>query len=126
MIFQHYVIITISNMFNSVNIKGEEKVGGLMGYVYGDAVSSSYSKPEPKFYFNELNSIAHISGTKYCGELFGYFYSDGDSTVTGYIVTGKITVDGKWLEGAYDVGDNSGLTLADRKIYTEEDTEATE
>ena len=114
----------MEKLSNSANIKGEKYVGGLIGYVYAWNSCDRYSKHQVDF--KELENIAHISGTSYCGELFGYFSSDGDSTVTGYTVTGKITVDGKWLEGTYDVGSSSILTLSGREVYTEENTESVE
>ena len=48
------------------------------------------------------------------GELFGSFSSDGSSTLDNYTVTGKITVNGELLEGSYDVGSNTNLTLTNR------------
>ena len=118
----------MEKLFNLANIKGEKYVGGLMGDA---SASNNYGGSSAHhIYFKELENIAHISGISYCGELFGHFNSDGNSTVADYIVTGKITVDGKWLEGTYDVGSKNNLTLSGREIYTEEtpeeNTEASE
>ena len=64
-----------------------------------------------------------VSGSGNVGEIFGYFYTDGVASVpsllTNYTVSGKITVNGELLEGTYDFGSNTIITLSGREIYTE-------
>ena len=73
-----------------------------------------------------LTNTGDVSGNNKVGEMFGSFSSDAMSFITTYTVTGKVTVDGEVLEGEYDVGNKTNLTLSGREVYGEENTEVTE
>ena len=75
---------------------------------------------------SELENAGSVSGNISSGEIFGSFSSDGPSTLTNYTVTGKVTVNDEVLEGEYDVGTNTNLSLAGREVPGAENTEVTE
>ena len=75
---------------------------------------------------DNLNNYAEITGVTNTGEIFGVFSTDAPSTLTTYTVTGKVTVNGEVVEGEYDVGNKTNLTLSGREVYGEENTEAKE
>ena len=139
----HYFcfITSLINLENSGNVTAiSGNVGGIAGYIY---VNSSYKNSSVEkhctsgFYTcsitggwkvtaDKLNNTGEVIGANNIAEIIGCFYSDIPSTLANYTVTGKITINGETLEGEYDVGSNTNLTLSGREIYTEENTEVTE
>ena len=79
---------------------------------------------------NNLTNTGMVSAQANAGELIGYHYSDGEigvtSSATNYTVTGSITINGELLEGNYDVGTNTNLTLSGRELYVPEVEETPE
>ena len=126
------VITKLDKISNSSRVEGENNVGGLIGVIKNINNGSWYDYYAGTIHCSsslnivDLKNVGTVFGISNCGELFGEATSEGSSTVTGYTVTGKITINGELLEGEYDVGTSSNLTLSDREIYGAESTEATE
>lgn len=123
--------IYIKNFANSGAVTGTESVGGIVGLV---AFDNTYSKYHYTCWcqhdgFSALIAVnlkndGSVSGNEKVGEIYGNSWSDGVSKVTSYKVTGKITVNGEELEGVYDIGENTNLTLEGRDgPVVEEETE---
>ena len=140
----------LSDMFNYGNVSAEDLyVGGIIGYTYSESTyyketwdccetnkSYDYYTGPCEYHghhnisFKNIKNTGMISGSGNIGEVVGYFHTDGvasvPSLITNYTVLGKITVNGELLEGTYDFGPKTSITLSGREIYTEENTEATE
>ena len=102
-------------------------MGGIIGKMSYDNTGSDWRNSYNCFVnITAVSNSGMVSGVSTVGELIGVFWSDGSSTVTGYTVTGKIVINDELLEGEYDVGSNTNLTLSGREIYGAENTEATE
>ena len=134
----------ILNTSNSGNITASDQwgyAGGIVGLI--NAVSSYYKSTkychcryecENVGCFttsaNNLTNTGMVSAQANAGELIGYHYSDGEkgvtSSATNYTVTGSITINGEILEGNYDVGTNTNLTLSGRELYVPEVEETPE
>ena len=112
-----YYYAEFSLLSNSGTVSGEEYVGGIVGNSY--AINS----------YSGSGNIAYITCTQFgnsgsvigksadtTGEMFGKVYAEAESTLAGYTVLGKITVNGELLEGEYDVGSNTNLKLSERKV----------
>lgn len=137
---KHYYCSTVylKAFSNYAKIQGDDYVGGIVGHidVYSTYTSSNYEHckwfKNCSFYgdvrvkADNLNNYAEITGVTNTGEIFGAFSTDAPSTITTYTVTGKLTVNGEVLEGEYDVGNKTNLTLSGREVYGEENTEVTE
>ena len=139
--YHFYSIDTIiRNINNSADIFAiNEMVGGNAGNI---SVESTYEQHNAKHtnhgggYSSNACSIigdirilatnivntGNISAGNSVGEIFGSFVSDAPSTIDNYTVIGKVKVKSEVLEGEYDIGLNTNLTLTDRKIYGEENT----
>ena len=131
-----YTLTTsISGLKNSGNVSGKNKIGGIIGAVHvnntGDGwcdhwpYNGHYTYSYFRLTATNLNNSGDVSGIGKVGEIYGYFYSDGSSTLDNYTVTGNITVNGELLEGNYDVGSNTNLTLTNR-VAPEVEEEAPE
>ena len=140
---KYYVTIEISNFTNNGKIVAQEnKVGGIIGEF---SISNEHSLGNQSCCHNtgyctlkcvkisDVKLIAvdvtngnEVVGGDAVGEIFGHFSSDGPSTFTNYTVTGKVTVNDEVLEGEYDVGTNTNLSLAGREVPGAENTEVTE
>ncbi|MBE6636143.1 MAG: hypothetical protein E7617_08185 [Ruminococcaceae bacterium] len=131
--YYHYYCNTIS-MNNSSNTGNVTAAGGQVAGLIGAAeLSSSYTSShtncsgvysygcdiisDVKFIGSSLSNSGEIAGKINVGEFFGYFSSDGSSTITTYTVTGKITLNGEVKDGTYDVGTKTNLTLNGRTVY---------
>ena len=103
----------MNTVYNNANVTGENCVGGLFGLLNCDNTAwyQGYS-----INIFDAGNAGTISGVTKCGEIFGSFWSAGDSNLTNYTVTGKIVINNEPLEGEYDVGSQERLTLADRKV----------
>ena len=135
----YYTLYTkIDGFINEAEVKGNNNVGAMIGYTY---LINNYSSTKGGhcyvtktcyFYHDISLTISNakntgcIIGETNTGEMFGNFSSDGPSTLTSYTVTGKVTVNGEVVEGEYDVGNKTNLTLSGREVYGEENTEVTE
>ena len=121
------VITKFDKISNSARVEGEKNVGGLIGMMYTEN-DGHYGYSYYRSYFDiiESKNVGTVFGINNCGELFGKVTSEGTSTVTGYTVTGKITINGELLEGEYDVGSNTKFVLSGREVYGAESTDATE
>ena len=120
-----HVTAEIKYISNCASVRGEGFVGGIIGALvydntgrYSTGILSTAASNCIVNLASLINS-GKVSGVSACGELFGSFWSDGASTITTYTVTGKITINDELLEGEYDVGSNTNLTLSGREIYTE-------
>lgn len=134
---KYCITMTISDLSNSGKITATvDLAGGIIGDVSLDNAYSIANKcHEKEFHDNyclivydaSLNATNLVNEGEVCagnnaGEIFGSFVSDAPSTIDNYTVIGKVTVKSEVLEGEYDVGLNTNLTLTDRKIYGEENT----
>lgn len=144
----YYNITTLNNISNSGDVISSGKYsGGIIGYAFLNSVFDNRTGIERhcdrtcyrnENYCNEyaawflqstnISNNGNISGTYNVGELFGYFSSDATSSITQYVITGQITINGEKLEGDYDIGSNTNLTLSGREIYgsTEESNKTAE
>lgn len=135
----------LSDISNYGNVSAEDSnAGGIIGYTHSESTyyqetssccaannysySTYYTGPceyhgHHNISFQNIVSTGMVSGSGNVGEIFGYFYTDGVASVpsllTNYTVSGKITVNGELLEGTYDFGSNTIITLSGREIYTE-------
>ena len=127
------VAVTFKDMTNNGAVSGGAYVGGISGCTAvnntGDFWCDNHGVLERDHnsysYFNLAGSncvnTGMVSGTTDVGEIFGLFWSDGDSTLKNYTVIGQKTVNGEVLTDAnYDVGYSTRLTLSEREIYVEE------
>ena len=133
-VHQHYFTVTLNNISNSGNIESSGgNVGGIIGYCYLNNTASRTQTSCCGYYYvyhthrgdsklsaDSITNIAEISGAMNVGEFIGCFYSDTGSTLNQYTVTGSITINGELLEGNYDVGTNTNLTLSERELYVPE------
>ena len=135
----HYYVINSNwnNFINNAEISGDEYVAGIVGYVYSNGAYDQYVNYCCNYYgcyrrgdfavnATNISNLGDVNGKSFVGEIFGYFSSDAPSTLTSYTVTGKVTVNGEVLEGEYDVGTKTNLTLSGREIPNAENTEVTE
>ena len=127
--------IAISSFENNGFISGNSKVGGIVGSAQitntGDYwCNHTFGKDHNSYSYYELtasnfiNSSA-VSGSDEVGEIFGCFWSDGNSVLDNYTVAGKITLGGREMEGTYDVGTNTNLALTNRVGPETEETPET-
>lgn len=135
-----YTLTTTISTHNFGSVNGTNYVGGIIGKVYvnntGDYWCGGHfwSSDDHNSYSycrvagNDVINCGTVSGKSSVGEIFGSFSSDGNSEITTYTVLGKIVINGEELEGTYDVGSNTKLTLSGREVYgsTEEGNGATE
>ncbi len=116
---------TINSFSNLGSIIGETNIGAVIGYIAVD--NTHYYRHRLCYYPGDHDHIGYskvtasdmkndgtVNGNSNVGEVFGYFWSDTGSTLDNYTVTGKVTVNGAELEGTYDVGANTNLTLSER------------
>lgn len=116
---------TINSFSNLGSIIGETNIGAVIGYIAVD--NTHYYRHRLCYYPGDHDHIGYskvtasdmkndgtVNGNSNVGEVFGYFWSDTGSTLDNYTVTGKVTVNGTALEGTYDVGANTNLTLSER------------
>lgn len=126
--------IKANSLHNHGNIDGDIDIGGIFGYAYIYTPDNG-RHPINNNYLNYCNSSTArltatnftndgvVSGETTVGEILGYFYSDEVSTLDTYSVTGKIVISGAELEGNYDIGTGTTITLTNR---TAPETEAPE
>ena len=128
----------IDNVTNLGNVSASDEwgyAGGIIGLVQ---TSSSYYTGKLchcgyyRCYYigcftisaSNLTNMGMVSAKANVGELIGQHYSDGErgvaSSVTTYTVTGSVTLNGEVVEGSYDVGSNTNLSLSNREIYVPE------
>ena len=132
--------IKIDNFSNCGKIVAQEaKVGGIVGefsisnehywdnqrccHGTGYCTLRCLRLSDVKLIATNVNNNNEVAGKSEVGEIFGSFASDAPSTLTTYTVTGKVTVNGEILEGEYDVGSNSTITLSGREIFGAESTD---
>lgn len=135
----HYFLSysTLKNVTNNGKVSGINNVAGVIGYAYLESVYDAYKgwccnyygcnhRGDTSINVSDIICQGDVIGEQNIGEIFGSFSSDGPSTLANYIVTGKVTVNGEVLEGEYDVGTKTNLTLSGREIPNAENTEVTE
>ena len=128
--------VSISNFRNYGTVSGNNKVGGIVGnthinntgdywcgghYSWDDHNTYSYARVQA----TDMVNGGSVSGSGEVGEIFGCFWSDGNSTLDNYTVTGKVTLGGNEIEGNYDVGSATNLTLTNRVAPEVEETPET-
>jgi len=128
--YNHYHIINtdLKDLSNTGSVTGQDDISGIIGHIN---VYSSYSKSHERhcsiwygdycynigdfgINSNNLKNSGNISGNNRVGEIYGFFNSDGPSTLTDYAVTGKVTINGAAIEKIYDIGESTNLTLSGR------------
>ena len=128
--------ITVSAFQNNATVIGNNQVGGIVGNLYFNNSQDYYCKNHSSWSHHhtysycelaatDMVNIGAVNGMTYVGEIFGNFWSDGNSTLTTYTILGSIIVNRETLEGEYAVGSNTRLTLSDRVIPEEETPEET-
>lgn len=137
--YHHYqTTVTISDLSNSGKVTASANIaGGVIGNLNVDnayAVDNKcHDKSAHSYYCTIMGDVGIVAtgfvnngevvSADQAGEIFGNFASDAPSTLTTYTVTGKVTINGEVLEGEYDVGSNSNLTLSDREGLGSESTD---
>lgn len=125
------VPVNFNDMKNTGAVNGQNKVGGIVGRMrlnntkdYRCSIHVSWENHNTYSYFRLVatgfTNTGVVGGVSEVGELFGYFWTDGKSTVTTYTVLGQKTVNGEVLDAegvSYDVGASTNLTLSGRNIY---------
>jgi hypothetical protein len=101
------VMTRISNM--GVVTADRNHAGGIVGYVDGNNTDSKTCY----FTLTVISNTATVQGVDYVGGIFGQFYADGGSTLTGYTATGAVTTTGTGKNISMTVGYKQNLTLAE-------------
>lgn len=114
----------IDDFMNSGAVSGDSAIGGIAGAVVLDNTWAWYHNSYPCYsthdgfsalIISNMTNEGAVEGKEKVGEMVGNFWTDGRSSLTTYTVTGKVTVNGEALEGTYDVGANTNLTLSGRE-----------
>lgn len=120
-------VIAVNALKNTGEVNGNVDIGGVFGYmyIYSNHGCGSWWCDWSKAHLSatDCSNEGMVSGNIAVGEIIGYLWSEAGSTLDTYSVTGKVTVSGAELEGTYDVGNSTTITLTNR---TAPETEAPE
>ncbi len=114
------ILINVNKLENQGKVSGNQKLGGIFGEAHLNSPHSCwYNCPGSiaKMIATDWVNKGDVWGNADIGEIIGSFWSEGDSTLTNFTATGKVTVNGEVKEGTYDVGANTNLTLSGREVY---------
>ena len=107
----------VSDLSNSGNVTATHNyAGGIIGYAYFD---NSHSMRSMSAILTNLKNSGEVSGAGEVGEIFGYFDSEGISTLTTYEILGHVTVNGTLNEGEFPAGTAHDITFV-KNATTEE------
>ena len=106
--------VTISQLENNGSVDGKDYVAGISGYVYfnNSYNSASSGKKNTTATITTLKNTTSVNGSTNVAGIIAYFSSDGQSTLTGYELTGSVYID-EVLQDPVIVGTSSNLAISE-------------